>query len=735
MEKIRENISNIKFIIVILLISIITLLAIRVIFYSSEKVTIDPSSINNEYEEGNENKRIKRYINPNSFYGDIENKSLEKSRLNLNLWDVQILIKEDGNIKVTETWNVIYDMNVKTLYRNFEKGISKSNIKNPKVYEKVDGYFKPLKKSFYSYKQKEGCYHIGKSNKFTEIAWGVKPGTKHGSYVIEYELSGLAFLTKDNSYIYQNIIKNNNIYTNTFMATIKHETKKLTKENTLFFGHGRTNVNYSYVNGAIYISSIDAIRLNDFVGYKLVMPKDFLNPKKGKIKKENKTIEDIINDEYRFLDKSFSAIKKQYIPVYKNGKRIIFYMIRITVYSLSINYLIIKLKKRRNGKNNLENIKKALTELKAMDIKKDKQFEYDDFSLDLFKMAVLSGKNIKNVNIFKSSLLKLVILGFLNVEEVEISNGKTELIFTVNKQSDNNENLNKLSNVDDCILLKFKKLDKKQDKITSKDLRKMFFENNYEENDDDIVKALIENNKKDYELAKYVSKNRAENILSKAGYLEINKKGSFWQTKFAKLSILPVSIITLIVFSLIARNIALIQNEYMQKISLVLLLFFLPIALLFLIYALDVGYKAKHQYILTEKGKKKQKELNQLVNIFKFKNNPIIVQNLQQALLYMMLLGEEKQIVKNITDEEKESFNHCIKFFKEFVEIGRDRKINKFFYEYDFIKGNGILGVIGFVFGLIVFGPVSSIGSSNDDDISSSGGTSGVSGGGSGGAR
>lgn len=46
---------------------------------------------------------------------------------------MQILIKEDGNIKVTETWNAIYDMNVKTLYRNFEKGISKSNIKNPKV--------------------------------------------------------------------------------------------------------------------------------------------------------------------------------------------------------------------------------------------------------------------------------------------------------------------------------------------------------------------------------------------------------------------------------------------------------------------------------------------------------------------------------------------------------------------------------------------------------------------------
>lgn len=39
-----------------------------------KKVTIDPSSINNEYEEGNENKRTKRYINPNSFYGDIENK-------------------------------------------------------------------------------------------------------------------------------------------------------------------------------------------------------------------------------------------------------------------------------------------------------------------------------------------------------------------------------------------------------------------------------------------------------------------------------------------------------------------------------------------------------------------------------------------------------------------------------------------------------------------------------------
>lgn len=80
----------------------------------------------------------------------------------------------------------------------------------------------------------------------------------------------------------------------------------------------------------------------------------------------------------------------------------------------------------------------------------------------------------------------------------------------------------------------------------------------------------------------------------------------------------------------------------MQKISLVLLLFLLPIALLFLIYALDVGYKAKYQYILTEKGRKKQKELNQLLNIFNFNNNSIIVQNSQQALLYMMLLGERK---------------------------------------------------------------------------------------------
>lgn len=53
---------------------------------------------------------------------------------------------------------------------------------------------------------------------------------------------------------------------------------------------------------------------------------------------------------------------------------------------------------------------------------------------NLFKMAVISGKNIKNVNIFKSSLLKLVVLGFLSVEEVETINGKTELIFILNKK-------------------------------------------------------------------------------------------------------------------------------------------------------------------------------------------------------------------------------------------------------------------------------------------------------------
>lgn len=440
------------------------------------------------------------------FYGRRSSKSYLGQKVNLKNWDIDVKIESDGSLSITEVWNSEYGKDISTMYRNFGKGVGDKYISDAKVFKMVDGKEIPLKKREYAFKQWNGYYHTGYTDGIYEIGWGVDKSKKNDVYVLKYNIYGMTSFIKDYAEIYYKMISDNSLYTTNFTATISHHNLPLTKDNSILFGHGDSNIKYIYDKGKIYIKSYAPVAMKDLVEFRLFIPKSFLiqNEKinQGKI---NKSLDSIIDEERKIIDVPFIGLKNVYKLEGKiYGFLIIYFTVGIIYTVFNIDYMIAyQIRKNKNKKRIKETIK---------------EFKYysqipEDFDLDLFCASKVSGIYIKDVDIIKSSILKLIYYKYISIKVNESENKtfkifseKTKCIYVLEKtknemEEELEENPDKLSSIDKFI---FGLLDENKD------------ENN-EVTEDKFIKCFDQKAEK-YGKAKDDEEQKAKTKLTDAGY-------------------------------------------------------------------------------------------------------------------------------------------------------------------------------------------------------------------------
>ena len=211
------------------------------------------------------------------------NKSDAASNLYLNNLKFDTKILENGDMEVTETWNInIKDTN--TLFKTFKTDEKKyTGIKDVKVEEITNGINKDFTEtSKLMYHVTKDCYYglINNDNNF-EIAWGV--GLDDGSdtrvYEISYLVEGAVSSYSDYNELYWQFVGEDfEIDAKNIVGTITLPSKVENKDELRVWGHTQG------LNGEIYATDLDKIEftINNFksgvyVEIRTLFPKYVLN--------------------------------------------------------------------------------------------------------------------------------------------------------------------------------------------------------------------------------------------------------------------------------------------------------------------------------------------------------------------------------------------------------------------------------------------------------------------------
>lgn len=213
----------------------------------------------------------------------IGNKSEAASNLYLNNLKFDAKILENGDMEVTETWNIDIK-NTNTLFKTFKTDKNKyKGIKDVKVKEITNGIDKDFTKtSKLMYHVTKDYYYglINNDNNF-EIAWGV--GLDDGSdtrvYEISYLVEGAIGSYSDYNELYWQFVGEDfEIDAKNIIGTITMPTKVENKDEIRVWGHTKG------LNGEIHATDLDKIEftINNFkqgtyVEIRTLFPKYVLN--------------------------------------------------------------------------------------------------------------------------------------------------------------------------------------------------------------------------------------------------------------------------------------------------------------------------------------------------------------------------------------------------------------------------------------------------------------------------
>ena len=213
----------------------------------------------------------------------IGNKSEAASNLYLNNLKFDAKILENGDMEVTETWNIDIK-NTNTLFKTFKTNKNKyEGIKDVKVKEITNGIDKDFSKtSKLMYHVTKDYYYglINNDNNF-EIAWGV--GLDDGSdtrvYEISYLVEGAIGSYSDYNELYWQFVGEDfEIDAKNIIGTITMPTKVENKDEIRVWGHTKG------LNGEIHATDLDKIEftINNFkqgtyVEIRTLFPKYVLN--------------------------------------------------------------------------------------------------------------------------------------------------------------------------------------------------------------------------------------------------------------------------------------------------------------------------------------------------------------------------------------------------------------------------------------------------------------------------
>ena len=353
---------------------------------------------------------------------DASSGDLELNNLN---FDVKIL--ENGDMQVTETWNIdIEDTN--TLYKTFKTDINKYlDITDVSVREITDGknkYFKETTRLAY-HVTKDYYYGLINSDGDFEIAWGVglDDGKDTRVYEISYLVEGAVGAYSDYNQLYWQFVGENfEIDAKKIVGTITLPKAVENKDEIRVWGHTQG------LNGEIYATENNEIKfvINDFragtyVEVRTLFPTYVLN---GEIKRtyNHPILDDVLDEE------TVWANEANKIRARRNFYIVIFYSVIIT---LSI-FLIINIIRKIKAIIERKKIKPSEEIIYFREIPREDSSPAEA----LYLLKEIKGDIQTNDigKIFSATLLDFSLKGLIEIENNQNEKGKDEiLIKLINK--------------------------------------------------------------------------------------------------------------------------------------------------------------------------------------------------------------------------------------------------------------------------------------------------------------
>lgn len=392
----------------------------------------------------------------------------------LNNLDFYAEIDKNGNMNITETWNIqVSDTN--TLYKTFELDDNKySSITNVHVSEVGRGDF--TKTNTWAYHLTKDYYFGGINNDGDfEIAFGVglDNSSATNTYKISYTVVDAIKKYNDCAELYWQFLGNDSTVDATkITGTIKLPSKANLKEDIRVWGHVET------LNGEIYATSADTVEFSinnyesgNYVEVRIAMPSEIIETAKRTYNKSALT--GIIDEETKWADEANAVRERK-----QRNERTIGTIIVIAIAVIGILLLIQTIKYIKK----LRNTKKIIpTESLEYFREKPNKNSTPADALFLYNKGV-SVSSSSFGDVFSATLLNLSLKGYFKITVEQNEKGKEETV--IYKTKEDNEGLQ----YEEEKIAKFvKKAMSGKEKITIKELQK------YIKNHASSVSKLIEN--------------------------------------------------------------------------------------------------------------------------------------------------------------------------------------------------------------------------------------------------
>lgn len=340
--------------------------------------------------------------------------------LYLNNLDFYAEINENGNLNVTETWNIDVS-NTNTLYKTFDLDRNKyAGITNVSVSEVGKGNF--LKTNTWAYHLTKNYYFGGLNNERNfEIAWGVGLDNSRATktYKISYTVLGAITKYNDCAELYWQFLGNSfEISAKKITGTIKLPLNANSKEDIRVWGHVST------LNGEIYATSADTVEFSldnysggNYVEVRVAMPTEIFGTVSRTYNKN--MLSNIIEEETTWANEANAKRESQ-----KRTNTIIFIAVIIVGGGISLLLLKQTVKYIRKLKNT-----KKITPTQEYEYFREQPNKNSTPADALFVHN--GGVEVVSTsfgNVFSATLLNLSLKGYFKILVEEDERGKEQTV-------------------------------------------------------------------------------------------------------------------------------------------------------------------------------------------------------------------------------------------------------------------------------------------------------------------
>ena len=435
----------------------------------------------------------------------INSKCNAASDFTLKQMDFNIILNEDGSMRVTETWDIKIHDTTNTLFKTFEIDKTKyKGLQDVSVVEVTNEGTKTFNQiNTEMYHVTTDCFYaLTNSNGDFEIAWGVNKNSGSRSYKISYTVEDALKNSADCSELYWPF-KGNSFSSDTDRVTGTITLPQgATKEDIRAWAHGPLNGNISIDSGTQVSFEVEYLDSNTMVEVRLALPSSLFEQNTNISNKER--LDTILSEEQGWADEANRQREYYKLRIEEEKtKRKTIKNVMIVASVIIGAILIIPINKviERLTQN-----KKIIPSLKLdyyRDFPREDATPAEAAYLYYFKNG---GINNQMSKILSSTMLDLCLKKFIEFEAQPKSFGKDEIIVKM-IEGKNSEELKENERTVYKLLERVKKAD--TNSCTMKELEK-YAKNNYSTFLGQLEKISNQVQKEEIELKNYDKESRKE---------------------------------------------------------------------------------------------------------------------------------------------------------------------------------------------------------------------------------